>query len=55
MKRQAEFLGLLLGLTILAAAQETRASLSGIVSGYLRLRRAGNRPATDQHGNRRAS
>ena len=32
MKRQAQVLGLLLGLTILAAAQETRGSLSGIVT-----------------------
>src|SRR3954468_3817561 len=30
--KQAQFLGLLLGLTILAAAQETRGSLSGIVT-----------------------
>ena len=32
MKRQAQVLGLLLGLSILAAAQETRGSLSGIVT-----------------------
>ena len=32
MKRQAQILGLLLGLSILAAAQETRGSLSGIVT-----------------------